>query len=201
MIQVLEPVGGDHRRRHAADHPAHVRLALIAAQLTERRIDIDRRGARLYLRGCGGAAGRVHELRAPAAHDRRLWPVTWPSIVDAAHEAADPIAMCRPDRGFGRHPLWHAPAARRRPPATLAEPIYRSAELERIAPLRDGVDARPYRARRRRADIAAAGDHRRRRRPEVADLGSRRCRGDPAAIERVSANLNPERRRSWRAGT
>lgn len=163
------------------------RLSIAARQAG--RIDIDRRGTRLSPEGLpaevvplvesmNGALRRLDE-----GYDRQQR-----FIVDAAHELRTPIAILQAKiEASADIPL----AARLQRDvarlATLAEQLLDLQRLERFAPLREGVDL-GHIARGVAADIAplvitGGGDL------EVADLGGRPVRGDPAAVERVLANL------------
>ena len=163
------------------------RLSIAARQAG--RIDTDRRGTRLSPEGLpaevvplvesmNGALRRLDE-----GYDRQQR-----FIVDAAHELRTPIAILQAKiEASADIPL----AARLQRDvarlATLAEQLLDLQRLERFAPLREGVDL-GHLARGVAADIAplvitGGGDL------EVADLGGRPVRGDPAAIERVLANL------------
>lgn len=163
------------------------RLSIAARQAG--RIDIDRRGTRLSPEGLpaevvplvesmNGALRRLDE-----GYDRQQR-----FIVDAAHELRTPIAILQAKiEASADIPL----AARLQRDvarlATLAEQLLDLQRLERFAPLREGGDL-GHIARGVAADIAplvitGGGDL------EVADLGGRPVRGDPAAVERVLANL------------
>jgi signal transduction histidine kinase len=163
------------------------RLSIAARQAG--RIDIDRRGARLSPEGLpaevvplvesmNGALRRLDE-----GYDRQQR-----FIVDAAHELRTPIAILQAKiEASADIPLASRLQRDVARLATLAEQLLDLQRLERIAPLRDGVDL-GHIARGVAADIAplvitGGGDL------EVADLGGRPVRGDPAAIERVLANL------------
>ncbi|MBN8812521.1 MULTISPECIES: HAMP domain-containing sensor histidine kinase [Sphingomonas] len=163
------------------------RLSIAARQAG--RIDIDRRGTRLSPEGLPAEVVPLIEsmngalCRLDEGYDRQQR-----FIVDAAHELRTPIAILQAKiEASADVPLVSRLQRDVARLATLAEQLLDLQRLERFAPLREGVDLGQI-ARGVAADIAplvitGGGDL------EVADLGGRPVRGDPAAIERMLANL------------